>query len=168
MIKSKDQKIPKFVVDVMLGSLSTWLRILGFDSLYRNDYKDKELIKISLQEERILLTRDSDLTKSKLLKKVILITSENLKEQIKEVLSKIKDTTKFSKLQPRCPVCNGETKKIKKMEAKYHIPDYVANTNQDYLKCKSCGKIYWQGTHKNNIDQLKKEIFEEMGIKIDI
>jgi len=159
----------QFVVDVMLGSLSTWLRILGFDTLYRNDYKDIDLIKISLQEERILLTRDHALARSKLLKKVLLIKSENIKEQIKEVISSIKEEVNFSKLKPRCPICNGEMQKIDKLKVNSEIPDYVNMTNQQFFKCKECGKVYWNGTHKNSIEQFKKEIFKEIGLKgIDI
>jgi hypothetical protein len=96
----------RFVADVMLGSLSRWLRLFGFDTLYSNKFTDKELIKISIQDSRILLTRDTILAKSKLLKNVLLIHSEDVKEQIKEVLSQIPCINLFS-LTPRCPVCNG-------------------------------------------------------------
>jgi len=66
---SLDKAIPRFVADVMLGSLSRWLRLFGFDTLYSNDFDDRELIKISIQDDRILLTRDHSLARSKLLKK---------------------------------------------------------------------------------------------------
>src|SRR5690348_7896538 len=33
----------RFVLDIHLGKLATSLRLLGFDTLYRNDYKDEEL-----------------------------------------------------------------------------------------------------------------------------
>jgi uncharacterized protein with PIN domain len=59
--------------------------------------------------------------------------------------------------------------KINKLRVNLDIPEYVNMTNQQFFRCKECGKVYWHGTHKNNIDQLKKEIFEEIGIKgIDI
>ncbi|WP_460177330.1 Mut7-C RNAse domain-containing protein [Thermodesulfovibrio hydrogeniphilus] len=181
---SKD--IPKFVADVMLGSLSHWLRLFGFDTLYRNDFTDKELIKISLQQERILLTRDRALVKSKLLNRKIFINSENLEEQIKEVLRLVlrelclMNKEKLSalaqqlsngscqpnsnyheliNLKPRCPICNGETERIGKNQAAELVPDFVAISNDDFLKCKNCGKIYWHGTHKEKIDETKKRIF---------
>lgn len=119
--------LPRFIADVMLGSLSRWLRLFGFDTLYRNDYTDKELIKLSLQEDRILLTRDNALARSKLLKKVFLIQSEEIREQIIEVLSKIEISLDLLSLKPRCPVCNGETesiKKRKKLKGKYLIMFY--------------------------------------------
>jgi len=156
------KEIPKFVADVMLGSLSRWLRLFGFDTLYRNDFTDKELIKLSLQQDRILLTRDNELAKSKLLKKVFFIQSEDVKEQIKEVLSRISCSFDLLNIKPRCPVCNGETEIVKKEEIKGQIPDYVLFSNQEFIICNSCGKIYWQGTHKDRIDKIKKEILQNL------
>lgn len=158
--------LPRFVADVMLGSLSRWLRLFGFDTLYRNDFTDRELIKISLQEDRILLTRDNALSKSRLLKKVLLIQSENVKDQIREVISSIPISFDLLSLKPRCSVCNGETERILKEELKGEIPDYVAFSNENFVICKSCGKIYWQGTHKKRIDKTKEEILYYIQDKI--
>ena len=184
---SKD--IPKFVVDVMLGSLSRWLRLFGFDTLYRNDFTDKELIKISLQQDRILITRDRTLAKSKLLNKKIFINSEKLEEQILEVLRLVifewcvvnrqkpsdhaqqssidnyKPTINYHaliNLPPRCPICNGETERVEKNQVADLVPDFVAISNDEFLKCKRCGKIYWHGTHMEKIDEKKKRIFKSL------
>jgi len=151
-------KPPKYVADVMLGSLSRWLRLFGFDTLYRNDFDDKELIKISLQQDRILLTRDILLAKSKILKKVLLIKSEELKEQIREVLQRIENLRDFIDLMPRCPICNGETEYVEKSNIDTEIPDYVAMSNSYFIRCKRCGKIYWHGSHKERINRTKAEI----------
>ncbi len=153
---------PKFLADVMLGSLSRWLRLFGFDTLYRNDFKDRELIKISLQEDRVLLTRDRVLARCKILKKVLLITAEDLKGQIKEVLLSIDHITDFLQLPPRCPVCNGPTINIDKTEVIASVPDYIAISNDEFIKCSICQKIYWYGTHKQNIDQTKLNILKSL------
>ncbi|MGB9710781.1 MAG: Mut7-C RNAse domain-containing protein [Thermodesulfovibrio sp.] len=158
----KKTDLPRFIADVMLGSLSRWLRLFGFDTLYRNDFTDKQLIKLSLQEDRVLLTRDIALAKSKLLKKVLLIQSEEIKEQIKEVLLSFCSKLDLLNLKPRCPVCNGETESIKKEEIRGQLPDYVLFSNQEFIICKSCGKIYWKGTHKEKIDEVKKEILKNL------
>lgn len=161
-VLKKIESFPRFVADVMLGSLSRWLRLFGFDTLYRNDFTDRELIKISLQENRIVLTRDNALARSRLLKKVLLIQSENIKEQIKEVLSIIPISLDLLSLRPRCPVCNGEIESITKEQLKGQLPDYIVFSNQEFMICKSCGKIYWQGTHKDRIDKIKKEILKKL------
>lgn len=150
----------------MLGSLSRWLRLFGFDTLYRNNFKDQELIKISIQNDRILLTRDNVLAKSKPLKKVLLIRSEDIKDQIKEVVEKIlRDNPSFSvadllNFTPRCPVCNGDMEKIRKEKVKEDLPEHVVFSTEEFVICKFCGKIYWHGTHKERIDKIKKEILE--------
>lgn len=110
----------------------------------------------------MLLTRDNALSKSRLLKKVLLIQSENIKDQIKEVISSIPISFDLLSLKPRCSVCNGETESIMKEKLKGEIPDYVAFSNQKFVICKSCGKIYWHGTHKNRIDKIKKEILKKL------
>lgn len=159
----------RFIADVMLGSLSRWLRLFGFDTLYSNNFTDKELIKISIQDCRILLTKDTLLAKSKLLKSVLFIHSENVKEQIKEVLSQIPCLVNLVSLKPRCPLCNGEMEKVKKNEVEkigYEIPDYIVFTSEEFIICKLCKKVYWHGTHKDRINKMKKEILKEMGIKI--
>ncbi|WP_353684215.1 Mut7-C RNAse domain-containing protein [Thermodesulfovibrio sp. 3907-1M] len=158
----KKTDLPRFIADVMLGSLSRWLRLFGFDTLYRNDFTDKQLIKLSLQEDRVLLTRDNALAKSKLLKKVLLIQSEEIREQIKEVLLSFYPKLELLNLKPRCPVCNGETERIKKEEIKGQLPDYVLFSSHEFIMCKSCGKIYWEGTHKEKIDEVKKDILQSL------
>jgi len=159
---SLDKAIPRFVADVMLGSLSRWLRLFGFDTLYSNDFDDRELIKISIQDDRILLTRDHSLARSKLLKKVLLIHSDDIREQIKEVLSAVQCSSNLCSFKPRCPVCNGEIQRVEKDSIKALIPDYVVFVGHDFMVCISCGKIYWHGTHKKKIDELKRKILQEI------
>ncbi|MEN2994606.1 MAG: Mut7-C RNAse domain-containing protein [Thermodesulfovibrio sp.] len=154
--------LPRFIADVMLGSLSRWLRLFGFDTLYKNSFTDRELIKISIQENRILLTRDTALSKCKLLKKVLLIQSEDTKEQIIEVLSFIPKSFDLLNLKPRCPICNGEVENTIREKINGQIPDYVLLSQKDFMICKSCGKIYWHGTHKDKIDEIKKEILKRL------
>ena len=53
----------RFVLDVHLGRLAAYLRMLGFDAVYDNHSDDAELVRISTQQRRILLTRDRGLLK---------------------------------------------------------------------------------------------------------
>jgi uncharacterized protein with PIN domain len=164
--ENKDKFIPKFVVDVMLGSLSRWLRLFGFDTFYRNDLTDKDLIKISLQDRRILLTKDNALAKSKILKNVLLISSEKLELQLKEVLTYLrKNKIEILILPPRCPLCNGEMTPVQREEVITEVPDYISMTTNQFLKCKACGKIYWHGSHKEKIEYLKNKILKDLEIK---
>ncbi len=157
--------IPKFVADVMLGSLSRWLRLFGFDTLYSNRFKDFELIKISLQEDRILLTKDRILSKSKLLKNALLINSENLEEQLIEVFLYLKNKN-FPILTKslRCPVCNGEMTIVSKEEVLNQIPDYIFMNTDEFYMCSGCKKIYWQGSHKEKIDEMREKILKRINL----
>lgn len=157
--------IPKFVVDVMLGSLSRWLRLFGFDTLYSNRLKDSELIRFSLQEERILLTKDRLLSKSKMLKDVLFVNSEKLEEQLIEVFLYLKDKDFSIPLKSyRCPVCNGEMKVVSKEEVFNKVPDYVVMNMDEFHMCSLCKKIYWQGSHKEKIDEMREKILKRINL----
>ena len=54
---------PRFVLDVHLGKLARYLRLLGFDAIYDRDYDDATIATISRTERRLLLTRDKGLLK---------------------------------------------------------------------------------------------------------
>ncbi|MGO9614042.1 MAG: Mut7-C RNAse domain-containing protein [Dissulfurispiraceae bacterium] len=82
---------PRFIVDVMLGSLAKWLRLFSFDTLYFRKIDDNELIKIARYEQRLLITRDSTLASTKKTRDCILITSETLPDQLKEVLAALRN-----------------------------------------------------------------------------
>lgn len=147
----------------MLGSLSRWLRLFGFDTIYSNKFNDLDLIKTSIQEGRILLTKDKELSKSKILREVLFIESENLEDQLREVFVYLKDKNfEITNLSLRCPVCNGEIGYIPKEEIIYEIPDYLAVTIEEFYRCSVCKKIYWQGSHKDKIDKRREEILRSI------
>lgn len=153
----------KFVVDVMLGSLSRWLRLFGFDTLYRNDFTDRELVKISLEQERILLTKDNALSKTKALRRVLLIKAQTLEEQLLEVLVYVRKMGfEIGNTSPRCPLCNGLIEKVSKELVREEIPDYVYHNINDFFSCSDCKKIYWPGSHIGKIDSVKERILRSM------
>src|SRR3954462_14456088 len=54
---------PRFVLDVHLGKLAAYMRMLGFDAVYRTCFDDADLARVSSEQHRILLTRDRGLLK---------------------------------------------------------------------------------------------------------
>ena len=56
--------LPSFVADVHLGKLAKMLWMLGIDSAYRNNYSNSELVKIVVDEKRILLSKNARFGKS--------------------------------------------------------------------------------------------------------
>jgi uncharacterized protein with PIN domain len=146
-----------FILDVHLGKLAKTLRMLGFDALYRNDYKDEEIIDISVNERRIILTRDRIILKNKLVTHGYYMRSTDPIEQAREVLKRF---DLFSMVCPfkRCIQCNGILKKIDKREIKSLLQPKTEKYYNEFYKCISCGKIYWKGSHylkmKEKIDRI--------------
>ncbi len=149
----------KFIADAMLGRLARWLRFLGYDTLYYPHISDRMLISIALKDDRIILTRDTGLIKIKGLKAYILITSNNIEEQIIEVLNAIKPER--IDFMSRCLVCNGIISDITdKNLIRDLVPEYIFLNNNKFYKCNVCDKIYWKGSHLdkfiNKVNNLLK------------
>ena len=62
-LRARPLRVTRFVLDVHLGKLARYLRLLGFDTCYRNDYDDDAIIGLARGESRIILTRDKGLLK---------------------------------------------------------------------------------------------------------
>ena len=138
----------KLICDQMLGTLAKWLRIYGFDTFYADSkMDDTELINISKNEKRVLITRDKNLLqiarKEKL--KVIEINTTDIDQQINKVISHVKVVT--SKVLSRCILCNTRIDEIKKDEIKQMVPKRVFDSNEKFWYCPNCKKIYWKGSH---------------------
>lgn len=147
----------KFVADHMLGSLAKWLRFLGFDTAYPNVLEDENLIKISKEENRIILTRDSELCQRTGVH-ALLIESDDINEQIKQVLRIFKLKIDNSNAMSRCSVCNTVLKLVEKDVVKEKVPELVFNSHKEFWICPLCNKYYWQGSHWKKITDKIKEL----------
>lgn len=141
---------PRFLADVMLGSLARWLRILGFDTAYERRIEDRDIIRRHLAERRRVLTRDADLVKRRVMGGAFLLESDDLGEQLREVLRRSGQTARRNRLFTRCLECNERLQKITKEEAAGAVPAYVLRTQPAFCRCPGCFKIYWAGTHRRN------------------
>lgn len=147
----------KFIADAMLGRLAKWLRILGYDVLYYPDIDDRLIIKISREQERTVLTRDTFLLNNKGLRDYIFIESNDVFKQLREV----KDRLHFFERAPhgRCVSCNGELKTVShKSEVRENLPEYVYHSYNDFIMCENCGKVYWEGTHHKKFRDTVMEV----------
>jgi uncharacterized protein with PIN domain len=147
----------KFILTKELGRLSKWLRILGFDTVYFNQDNLSSLIVQALRDERIILTRNHRLPQATGMK-IILIKHEKLKEQIGEVLQAFKIKPESCAMFTRCILCNGELLDIEKAKVKEKVPEYVFETQENFISCPKCNRIYWQGTHWGNVQSLISQI----------
>ena len=149
----------KFLCDRMLGTLAKWLRIFGFDTLFADStIEDEKLLKLVKDEERILITRDKNLiidAKRENIK-VIKIISTDINDQLRQVLKNTKIDENF--FLSRCLLCNNLVEKISKKNVKKIVPDRVYENNKKFWYCKICDKIYWKGSHFENMIQKIKQL----------
>jgi uncharacterized protein with PIN domain len=144
---------PRFVADVMLGRLAKWLRISGFDILYSNRYTDDGLIAISLEEKRILLSRDTRLLIRKPVNSFIFLESDKIQDQIRQVFQATR-TTSLPALLTRCLLCNEMLDLIPRAEIREVVPRYVFENQHQFKICPRCGKVYWAGTHRQSVTRI--------------
>lgn len=155
-------KIPKqisFILDVHLGKLASFLRMLGFDSLYSNLYEDAEIADISELENRIVLTRDKGLLMRKKINYGYYVRETNPKKQLIEVLTRFNLFEKITPFQ-RCLNCNGDLEKIDKQLILDQIPEKTSKYINQYYHCLDCKQIYWPGSHFQDMQNFVKTILD--------
>ncbi|MBM3310605.1 MAG: hypothetical protein FJY80_03755 [Candidatus Aminicenantes bacterium] len=146
----------KFVVDVMLGKLAKWLRILGFDAAFSPRAEDDDLLALARREGRTLLTRDRALLGRARGVASLLIESETWEDQVRQVIARY-GLREAVRPHSRCLECNAALAPLPKEDAAPLVPAFVLETSASFARCPSCGRVYWPGTH-----------FEAMRAKMDL
>lgn len=131
----------------MLGALARWLRVLDLDVVYEPSLDDPELVDRAVAEERVILTRDRRLVLRRRARNHVLIRSEIVEEQLRQVLEELEIRPDPDRLLGRCLRCNAATEPIPAEQARAIVPPWVARTQSEYRICPVCGRIYWSGTH---------------------
>ena len=140
----------KFIVDSNVGRLARWLRIAGFDTVFINDLDDNRLVRLALSEGRVLLTKDTQILKRRLVTsgrlKAILIEDDEVKAQLRQV---VKALNLGDKIRPftLCLECNQPLVLREKEYVKELVPPYIFQTQPQYMQCPVCQRVYWRGTH---------------------
>lgn len=147
---------PAFVVDGNLGKLVRYLRLLGFDCLYRNDYHDREVAEIAAVQQRTVLTRDRALLQRKTVVYGYFVRSDEPKAQTREVLQRF-DLFRWIKPFSRCVRCNGLLAVVDKHSVAHRLQPLTRQFYDRFLRCSDCERIYWQGSHYARIKQLVGE-----------
>ncbi len=154
----------KFIVDSNVGRLARWLRIAGFDTVFINDLDDNRLVRLALSEGRVLLTKDTQILKRRVVAtgrlKVILVESAEVKAQLRQV---VKALNLAEKVKPftLCLECNQPLVSREREEVKELVPPYVFQTQTQYMQCPSCHRVYWRGTHWQRMSGELEKIVSE-------
>lgn len=141
----------RFIADAMLGKLAKWLRILGYDTVYYGGGDDLGLIQAAAAEDRFILTRDTRLVKRLARDGHLFIRDNDPMAQLAQVVSELGLDASGAGFLTRCTVCNGTLDSVDKAEVRGLVPEYTYSDANVFLRCPSCGRLYWEGTHKARI-----------------
>jgi uncharacterized protein with PIN domain len=139
----------KFIADVHLGKLARLLRMLGFDTVYQNDFTPQELLNISHEKKRILLSRAASITKSSNIESLV-ISKEDPLVQVTQVIQHFNLKDQFSPFS-RCMTCNGIIEIVSKETIEHLIQKNTATYFSQFWQCQSCKRVYWEGSHFEKI-----------------
>ncbi len=142
----------------MLGKLARWLRILGCDVEYFPHIGDAELVERALCTGRLILTRDTLLTRRRGARENhFFVTGDHFRDQLRQV-------TEHFAIDPgkrfltRCLECNLLLEQVEREAVAGRVPPYVHATRKEFRICPSCGRIYWQGTHRERMVEEMEDI----------
>lgn len=147
----------RFIADAMLGRLARWLRILGFDCAYDGGIDDEALVRRGVREDRIILSRDRSLPEDWRVPGIHLIGSEELREQLREVVSSF-GLAGSLRLFSRCSGCNHPLREAPPADLAERVPPHALAAHSSFLECPSCRRVFWEGSHTRRIRRVVDEV----------
>ncbi|WP_223639550.1 Mut7-C ubiquitin/RNAse domain-containing protein [Corallococcus sp. EGB] len=145
--------MPRFILDVGLGRLSGFLRMLGFDTLWRNDSADDQLARISHDESRVLLTRDLGVLKRSEVVYGYFPRETDPAHQLVEVVRRYGLTSRMRPFS-RCIACNAPLSTATPEEVQGRVPEGVTQRHRHFQQCPNCQRVFWPGTHHERMQNL--------------
>ena len=140
----------KFIVDNNVGKLAKWLRMMGYDTLFFDEEDDWQMIITALNEGRVILTRDTQIMRRGVITsgrlKAILIQSDEPEQQMRQVVEALNLDCQFRPFAI-CLECNQPLVERSKQQVEGRVPPYVFQTQNQYVECPACHRIFWKGTH---------------------
>jgi uncharacterized protein with PIN domain len=147
---------PRFLADCNVGRLARWLRAVGYDAAYHAQIGDAELVREAAAEGRVVLTRDRDLTKRRVIQsgvvRAILIKDDDVRTQLRQVFTELSLDLRQS--LTRCIECNAELVPRQADSVAERVPPFVRQTQSRYSECPACSRIYWAGTHWQRMQRV--------------
>jgi uncharacterized protein with PIN domain len=154
----------KFITDRMLGTLTRYLRFMGYDTTSANGLlegdpkEDTILLAIARQEHRILLTKDAELARRGDTS-ALLVRSDDVMEQVQQLIDR--HLVKRRLAMSRCSLCNTELREANTCEIQkttYAPKDW---RDLSFFWCRNCKKLYWNGSHGKQLEQrVERELRE--------
>jgi uncharacterized protein len=165
-VRPEPLRVIRFVLDVHLGRLARYLRLAGFDTRYDTDADDGRLAEVSSVERRVLLTRDQGLLKRRLVTHGYFVRSPVPARQLAEVVARF-DLRRLVRPFSRCMLCNGLLQAADRAEVEAEVPECSRQAFSQFLRCSSCGHVYWQGSHFPRLKQILSAAIDGEGAPAD-
>lgn len=156
-LRPKPLRDSRFILDVHLGKLARSLRLLGFDTCYRNDLEDREIVRLARAQKRIILTRDKGILKYNEVTHGYWVRNIDPDKQLAEISSAF-DLPGSCKPFTRCICCNGRLFSVTTDRVIGKVPAQVIRDFSDFSSCRECSHIYWKGSHYVLLLQKVKRI----------
>ena len=155
---------PRFIIDVNVGRLAKWLRIMGYDTLFPEEHSDNELVRIALREGRVLVTRDAGIAQRRAVRlgqmKIVQIKDDDLRSQLQQLVRDL--GLNLDNGFSRCVLCNRVLNQVHKEEVAHLLPPYVCQTQSQFMQCPQCQRLYWRGTHWSNMMAELGQVYQEI------
>jgi uncharacterized protein with PIN domain len=161
-IENRPPRRLQFVLDVHLGKLAHHLRMLGYDTIYRNDYTATHLLDIAKREDRILLSKCRKLIEDNEITAGYSVRSSDPREQLIEILERFDLWRSVHPFQ-RCLHCNTVLRSVAKGDILDRLPLKIQDLFLDFTQCPSCERFYWEGTHFERMKKFIEAVFAERG-----
>lgn len=161
-LRERPLRRPAFVADCHLGKLTRRLRLLGFDVCYRREFDDLEILRVSLGERRVILTRDRGLLKHAAVTHGYWVRSTDPTEQVGEILARF-DLRGQVRPFSRCTACNGEVVAVEKARIEAELPPLTRRYYETFFRCLGCRRIYWEGSHYRRMRALADDLSRAPG-----
>jgi len=140
-----------FVLDVHLGTVARWLRLVGVDSAYSPEADDDTLIEQANAAHRVLLTQDRGLLRRRSLWLGAYVRGGEPRAQFADVLDRFAPP-----LDPwtRCVACNALLSAVAKSDIEAQLEPGTRRTYQEFARCQGCGRVYWRGAHAGHLEAI--------------
>ncbi len=158
------ESAPRFIADSNVGRLARWLRMMGYDTVFFDEGEDSLMVARALAENRILLTRDTEIMKRRLVTsgrlKAVLIATPKIEPQLRQVIDALHLDYQFKPFT-LCLECNRPLVGRSQEEVKDRVPQHVLKTQSQYMECPTCRRVYWRGTHWQAMTRRLKKLMDK-------
>jgi hypothetical protein len=150
----------QFISDAMLGRLTRWLRILGHSVFYDQALSDNQILSLAQANNWLLLTRDHELHQRAQQQGIpcIYLYGRTISDKLAELARHLSLSFHLDATFSRCAVCGARLTQVDKSTIQSEIPARTRNRFTEFWQCENCSKIYWQGSHWNQISQTITQV----------